>query len=52
MIDAGNTQVDEDALVFVGFDDRRAELENVAVPADRHDGGLAVTHAMPTRYKK
>jgi len=49
MIDAGEPTADGDTLVYVGRDDRGAELRIVAVPNDRGDG-LAVIHCMPTSY--
>ncbi|MEP6813993.1 MAG: hypothetical protein ABI873_00415 [Marmoricola sp.] len=52
MADAGTPIVDGDALVYVGTDRRGVELEIVAVPDDRREGGLAVIHAMPTRWRK
>lgn len=39
-------------LHFFGADDRGVELHVIAVPDDRHPGGLAVIHAMPTRYRQ
>lgn len=51
MVDAGRPTRDGDALVCVGGDDRRVELEIVAVPDDRREG-LAVIHAMPIGWRK
>lgn len=39
-------------LLYVGVDGRGVELEVVAVSDNRHPGGLAVIHAMPTRYRE
>ena len=50
MIDAGEPEVDGDAFVYTGRDDRGIELEIIAVPDDRFQG-LAVVHAMPTSYR-
>lgn len=51
MVDAGNpTQLGHDALLYIGKDDRGLELAIIAVPDDKHEGGLAVIHAMPTRF--
>jgi hypothetical protein len=54
MIDAGEPEVEEDgdALLFVGKDSRGVEIEVVAVPDDRNEDGLAVIHAMPTKYRE
>lgn len=51
MLAAGDPESDGDAKVYVGTDSRGVELEIVAVPDDRHPGGLAVIHAMPTQYR-
>lgn len=51
ILDAGNpTQLGHDALLYIGKDDRGLELAIIAVPDDKHEGGLAVIHAMPTRF--
>ena len=39
-------------MVYIGLDDRGVELEVVAVPDDKHDGGIAVIHAMPTELRR
>lgn len=52
MENADAAEMDGDAIVFVGTDDRGVELEIVAVPDDRYPGGLAVIHAMPTSYRR
>lgn len=39
-------------LLYVGTDSRGIELEVVAVGDDKHPGGLAVIHAMPTHYRQ
>lgn len=48
---ADTPQPDGDALVYVGMDDRGVMLEIVVVPDDRHHGGWAVIHAMPTSFR-
>lgn len=52
--DAGAPKIVEDErgpqLRYVGIDDRGAELHVVAIPDDRHDGWLAIIHAMPTSF--
>lgn len=52
MRDAGTPTLIGDQLHYLGRDDRGVELEIIAVPDDRHPGGLAVIHAMPTYYRK
>lgn len=54
MTNAGRGQVvearDGTQLHFIGVDDRGVELHVVAVADNHRDGGLAVIHAMPTRF--
>ena len=52
MRNAGDPVIEGDAMVYVGLDDRGVELEVVAVPDDKHDGGIAVIHAMPTALRR
>jgi hypothetical protein len=49
---AGVPVASGDTLVYIGVDDRNIELEVVAVPDNRHPGGIAVIHAMPTEWRK
>ena len=53
MADAGTPEVEPggDALVYIGRDDRGVELHIIAVPDDRHLGGLAVIHCMPNEWR-
>jgi hypothetical protein len=39
-------------LLYLGADSRGVEIEVVAVPDNKHAGGLAVIHAMPTHYRQ
>ncbi|GAA5143291.1 hypothetical protein GCM10023340_08370 [Nocardioides marinquilinus] len=52
MVAAGEPTVEGDALTYIGTDSRGVELEIVAVPDNKREGGLAVIHAMPTSYRK
>jgi hypothetical protein len=52
MRNAGDPVIEGDAMVYIGLDDRGVELEVVAVPDDKHDGGIAVIHAMPTALRR
>lgn len=53
MAAAGVPELLEDGkLLYVGIDSRGIELEVVAIPDDKHPGGLAVIHAMPTHYRQ
>lgn len=51
MVEAGVPELQGDALLYIGRDSRGVEIEVVAVPDDRREGGLAVIHAMPTHYR-
>ena len=52
MRNAGDPVIEGDAMVYIGLDDRGVELEVVAVSDDKHDGGIAVIHAMPTALRR
>lgn len=52
MSNAEVPEIEGDALVYIGFDDRGVELHIVAVPDDRNDGGLAVIHCMPNDWRR
>lgn len=52
LANAGTPEIDGDALLFTGTDDRGVELEMVVVPDDRYEGQWAVIHAMPTHYRR
>ena len=51
---AGPPDEDDDALIYVGTDDRGVELEIVVVRDDRYTDQperLAIIHVMPTAYR-
>lgn len=52
MADAGEPMVIGDQLHYLGTDAHGVELEVVAVPDDRHPGGLATIHAMRTGFRR
>lgn len=51
MINAGEPVMDGDQRHYIGADDRGLVLHVVAIPDDRHDGGLAVIHAAPDEWR-
>ncbi len=44
--------LDDGKLLYVGIGSRGIELEVLAIPDDKHPGGLTVIHAVPTHNRQ
>ncbi len=51
ILSAGEPELEGDARIYIGLDDRGIELEVVVVPDDRREDRFSIIHAMPTGFR-